>query len=52
MSYFLSFSAIFDRALDLHKKVEESTEDTNSPAFQEKVKKGRRNLPILGLRSQ
>jgi hypothetical protein len=42
MSYFLSYSAIFDRALDLHKKVEESTEDTISPAFQEKVKKGKK----------
>lgn len=35
-----SLSAVFDRALDLHKTVEDSSEDTNSPAFQEKVKKG------------
>jgi hypothetical protein len=34
------FSAVFDRALELHKAVEESSEDTNSTAFQERVKKG------------
>ena len=36
----LIVSAVFDGALELHKKVEESAEDTNSSAFQERVKKG------------
>jgi len=35
-----SLSKLFDRGLDLHNELQESQEDTNSDAFQDKVKKG------------
>ena len=35
-----SLSKLFDRGLDLHNELQESQEETNSDAFQDKVKKG------------